>query len=91
MYNPAANYAMPGTYTDGTPVFPTDFGLGQDFPDDMYGDEGQNWLNRFPAAFCPTFKYQVNNVSSLSKCRTDEDENLELPVVCLGKFILFIQ
>ena len=85
MYNPAANYYYPATYTDGTPVFDTDFGPDQNFPDEANGDDSQNWINRFPAAFCPTFKYQANNVTSLSKCKTEADENLQLPVACLGK------
>jgi hypothetical protein len=83
MYNPAANYLYPSTYSDGTPVLSTDL-RKEIIPDTVYANEVSNYLIRFPAAFCPTFKYQPNSALGLTADKKGETENL-YPVVCLGK------
>ena len=61
--------------------------LAYDRDDDpSYQSILQNFLKRFPAEFCPTFKYQVNTFAQALATTYYPAENSQvLPVVCLGK------
>ncbi len=74
---------MPPTYSDGTPINVDDVKVDF-FPDYIFGSEIENYKLRYPAAFCPTFRYQGNLDAMASINFTETDNLVPLNVVCLG-------
>ena len=89
LYNPSADYLPLQTYSDGTPVSVNDLKVDF-FPDYIFGSETENYKLRFPAAFCPTFRYQGNLDAIVSVNFTETDNVLPLYVACIGLFMLHI-
>lgn len=86
LYNPSADYLMPSTYSDGTPFNDGDVKVGF-FPDYIYGSEMENYKLRYPAAFCPTYRYQGNLDASVSTNFTETDYLKKLYIACIGLII----
>ena len=82
LYNPAADYLLPPTYTDGTPVKIEDVKVDF-FPDYIFGSEMENYKLRFPAAFCPTYRYQGNLDAIASTNFTETEVDKEKIVMAL--------
>ncbi len=91
LYNSAADYLLPPTYTDGTPISIDDVKVDF-FPDYIFGSEMENYKLRFPAAFCPTYRYQGNVDAIVSRNFTETDYAVPLYIACIGsRLIIFFQ
>jgi hypothetical protein len=86
LYNPSADYLPLPTYSDGTPVQDGDVKIDF-FPDYIYGSEMENYKLRFPAAFCPTHRYQGNLDAMASTNFTETDYTQKLYIVCIGLIV----
>ena len=89
LYNPAADYLLPPTYTDGTPVKIEDVKVDF-FPDYIFGSEMENYKLRFPVAFCPTYRYQGNLDAIASTNFTETDNAVPLYIACTGLILMIL-
>ncbi len=74
---------MPATYSDGTPVNISDVKIDF-FPDYIFGSETENYKLRFPASFCPTYRYQGNMDAAVTTNFTETDNLKKLYIACIG-------
>ena len=86
-YNGNGDYATPATYTDGTPVWPSDRYSDDSFP---YANRDYYYVRRFPAEFCPTLSFNRNDIVGLwiVTAASLSVNSISMPVVCQGRFSL---
>ena len=89
LYTPSGDYLLPRTYSDGTPININDVKVDF-FPDYIFGSEMENYKLRFPAAFCPAYRYQGNLDAISSINFTETDSKIPLYVACIGSIEFLI-